>query len=113
MDAAERITTDESQPPPWAELCRRYPDQYVCSVDIVRAEPRSPEIVSARLVVGHGGTHEAAFEPIRELGERYPRFAIRYTGVCTEPLIRPSLVIDDDVLALLAEPLKRSSPASR
>jgi hypothetical protein len=112
MDAAERLTTDESQPLPWAELCRRYPDQYVCLVDIVRAEPRSPEIVSARLV-GHGGTHEAAFEPIRELGERYPRFAIRYTGVCTEPLTRPSLVIDDDALALLAEPLKRSSPASR
>jgi len=30
------------------------------------------------------------------LVERYPRFAIRFTGICTEPLIRPSLVIDDE-----------------
>jgi hypothetical protein len=29
-----------------------------------------------------------------------------YTGTCTERLIRPSLVIDDETLAILAEPLK-------
>jgi hypothetical protein len=97
----------------WPDLTRpRLAGFGVSPEDIVRAELRSPEIVSAR-VVGHGVTQEAAFEPIRELGEQYPRFAIRYTGVCTEPLIRPSLVIDDDSLALLAEPLKRPSLARR
>lgn len=112
MDAAERLAAEKNEPLRWPEICRRYPDQYVCLVDIARAELRSPEIVSAR-VVGRGATQEAAFEPIRELGERYPRFAVRYTGVCTEPLIRPSLVIDDDALALLTEPLKRPSLARR
>ncbi|MEO8840201.1 MAG: hypothetical protein ABI704_01435 [Kofleriaceae bacterium] len=95
-----------------AEICMRYPDQYVCLVDIVRPPLRNPEIITAR-VVGHGTTHDAAFDPIRDLGERYPRFAIRYTGVPTEPLIRPSLVFDDETLALLAEPLKRATLARR
>jgi len=112
MDAAEQIASLETEPLPWAEICARYPDQYVCLVDIVHPPLRSPEIITAR-VVGHGTTHEAAFEPIRELGERYPRFAVRYTGVCTEPLIRPSLVIDDATRELLAEPLKRPSLARR
>ena len=51
--------------------------------------------------VGHGPTYDAAFEPIRDLDVRYPRFAIRFTGICSEPLIRPSLVIDDETLELL------------
>jgi hypothetical protein len=106
MDPAEQIASLETEPQPWAKICAQYPDQYVCLVDIVRPPLRSPEIRTAR-VVGHGATHDAAFEPIRDLAERYPRFAIRYTGVCTEPLIRPSLVIDDETLELLAEPLKR------
>jgi len=110
MDAAEQIASLETEPLAWAEICARYPDQYVCLVDIVRLALRSPEIITAR-VVGHGATHDAAFDPIRDLGEQYPRFAVRYTGTCTEPLIRPSLVIDDETLEILAEPLKRPSLA--
>ena len=112
MDVAEQIASRETEPTPWAEICDRYPDRYVCLVDIVHPQLRSPENISAR-VVGHGATHDDAFEPIRELGQRYPRFAIRYTGVCREPLIRPSLVIDDETLELLAEPLKRPSMGRR
>lgn len=112
MDAAEQIASLETEPLPWAEICARYPEQYVCLIEIVHPPLRSPEIITAR-VVGHGDTHDAAFEPIRDLGERYPRFAIRYTGVCMEPLIRPSLVLDDETLELLAKPLKRPSLARR
>jgi len=112
MDAAEQIASLETETLPWAEICARFPDQYVCLVDINHPPLRSPEIITAR-DVGHGATHDAAFEPIRDLGERYPRFAVRYTGLCTEPLIRPSLVIDDESLELLAEPLKRRSLARR
>jgi hypothetical protein len=112
MDAAEQIASLETEPLPWTEICARYPDQYVCIVDIVHPPLRSPEIITAR-VVGHGATHDGAFEPIRDLGERYPRFAIRYTGICTEPLIRPSLVIDDETLEILAKPLQRPSPVRR
>ena len=112
MDAATRLATEETDPLPWAEICARYPDQYVCLVDVLHPPLRSPEIITAR-VVGHGATHGAAFEPIRDFGERYPRFAVRYTGICTEPLSRPSLVLDDETLALLAEPLKRPSVPRR
>lgn len=100
MDPAEPIVLVEPDPLPWAEIRARYPDQYVCLVDIKRVEPRCTEIETAR-VVGHGATRRAAFEPIRDLGARYPRHAVRFTGICTEPLIRPSLVIDDETLELL------------
>lgn len=53
MDAAEQSASLETEPLPWAEICARYPDQYVCLVDIVHPPLRSPEIISAR-VVGHG-----------------------------------------------------------
>lgn len=112
MDAAKRLVPDETEPLTWAEIARRNPDQYVCLVDIVHPRRGDPDIVSAR-VVGSGATHDAAFRPIRDLGEGYPRFSIRYTGICTEPLIRPSLVIDDESLEILAAPLKRPSLASR
>jgi hypothetical protein len=100
MDAAKQVTPHETEPLSWAEICARYPDQFVCLVDIVAVELRSPEIQTAR-VVGYGATRRAAFDPIRGHGARYPLHAVRFTGICTEPLIRPSLVIDDETLELL------------
>jgi len=94
MDAAKELAADIERLS-WADICARYPDQYVCLVDIVHPPLRSPEILSAR-VVGHGTTDDEAFEPICDLATQYPRFAVRFTGVCTEPLIRPSVVIDDE-----------------
>lgn len=101
MNAAAQVTPDETEPLPWVEICARYPDQFVALVDVVHAELRSPEIVTAR-VVGHGSTHDSAFEPIRDLPEQFPRCTIRFTGISTEPLIRPCLVVDDEAL----EPLR-------
>jgi hypothetical protein len=101
MNAAAQIAPHETEPLPWVEICARYPDQFVCLVDVVGAELRSPEIATAR-VVGHGSTHDAAFEPIRDLHEQFPRCTIRFTGICGEPLIRPCLVLDDEDL----EPLR-------
>lgn len=95
MDAAQELAPIDTEPLSWAEICARYPDQFVCLVDIVHPSLRSPVITSAR-VVGHGATDDEAFEPIHDLDERYPRFSVRFTGVCTEPLIRPALVIDDE-----------------
>ena len=100
MDAAEQIAPLETEPLPWAEICTRYPDQFVCVVDIVHPPLRSPEIISAR-VVGHGATDDEAFEPIRDLATQYPRFAVRFTGESTIPLIRPSFVFDEEDLKLL------------
>ena len=100
MNAAEQIVPLETEPLPWAEICTRYPDQFVCVVDIVHPPLRSPEITSAR-VVGHGATDDEAFAPIRDLATQYPRFAVRFTGESTIPLIRPSFVFDEEDLKLL------------
>jgi hypothetical protein len=62
MDAAEQLPLDETEPLSWVEICIRYPDQYVRLVDIDRAELRSPEIKTAR-VVGYGPTRRAASMP--------------------------------------------------
>ena len=99
MNAAEQLVPVATESLSWTEICGRYPDQFVCLVEIMRIE-RSPEIKAAR-VVGDGSTQDAAFEPIRDHDVEYPRFAIRFTGTCSEPLIRPSLVIDDETLELL------------
>lgn len=94
MEAAKELAPN-TEPLSWADICARYPDQYVCLVDIVHPPLRSPEILSAR-VVGHGATDDEAFEPICDLAAQFPRFAVRFTGVCTEPLIRPPVVVIDD-----------------
>lgn len=97
MSVAVPFAPEPTQRLSWAEIRARYPEQYVCLVDVARPERLSPEILSAR-VVGHGPTHDAAFEPVRELEAQVPRFAIRYTGRSRQPLVRPSLVIDDEIL---------------
>jgi hypothetical protein len=100
MDTAKRLAPEETEPLPWAEICARYPDQYVCLIDIIHPPLRSPEIISAR-VVGHGATDDEAFEPIRDLAIQYPRFGVRFTGESTIPLIRPSFIFDEEDLELL------------
>jgi hypothetical protein len=104
MDIAERFEPQETEAMRWADICAEYPDQYVCIVDIDTPDPGSPEIRTAR-VVGHGPTRRTAFDAIRDVGAKYSAHSVRFTGICTEPLIRPSLVIDDDALEILAEPL--------
>jgi hypothetical protein len=103
MDAAIRLEPFVTEPLSWDEICRRYPDQYVCLVERETVAPGSPEITTAR-VVGHGPAHEAAFDHARDLLARYPRFAVRFTGVCEPSLVRPTLVIDDEALEILREP---------
>lgn len=97
MSTAEQLVPLETGPLSWAEICRRYPDQYVCLVDIVHPALRSPEITSAR-VVGHGAIDDDAFAPIRDLGSQYPHFAIRFTGESKIPYLRPSFILDDEDL---------------
>jgi hypothetical protein len=89
-----------SEPLPWAEICARYPDQYVCITDIEHPDNGSPVINAAR-VIGHGPTDDAAFEPVHALDARPRSLSVRFTGISTEPLIRPNLVIDDEDLEFL------------
>ena len=104
MDTAERLAPRETELLRWEDICTRYPDQYVCLVDSEHTEPGSPEITTAR-VVGHGATYGAASAPFAQLSGNYRVHAVRFTGVSTMPLIRPALILDDDDLKILAEPL--------
>jgi hypothetical protein len=97
MDAAEQLVRIETEPLPWAEICARFPDQFVCLVEVVPVELRSPEIRTAR-IVGHGPTRRAAFDPIRDCREQYSPWSVRFTGECTKPLRRPTRILDDEAL---------------
>jgi hypothetical protein len=100
MHAAQPHVPGEPEPLPWAEICARYPDQFVCLVDVVPVEPRSPEIRAAR-IVGYGPTRRAAFDPIRNTPKNF-RWSVVFTGECTKPLRRPRLILDDEALESLS-----------
>jgi hypothetical protein len=59
MSAAEKIAPTMMEPLPWAELCRRHPDVWVCLVE-VQHEPDG-SIRSAR-VIGHHRSIKGALE---------------------------------------------------
>lgn len=94
MDAAGKLdpTTELSESLPWENICARYPDQFVCLVDVVKTEPHSPAIATGR-VAGHGPTRRDASAIIR--GDlRYPAWTVVYTGRPTRPLCRPPVYFD-------------------
>jgi len=95
MSAAERIVPTITDPLTWAEICERYPDQQVCLVEIDRIHPRGFDFRTAR-VVGYGKTHREAFEQSRAWRDRYSELGCRFTGQAKTPLVRPSLILDDE-----------------
>ena len=100
MNTAEHLVRGEPEALTWSEICARYADQFVCLVDVVPVEPRSPEIRTAR-IVGYGPTRRAAFDPIRNT-HRYSRWSVVFTGECAKPLRRPGLILDDEALKSLS-----------
>ena len=52
MTAAEQLVPVATESLSWTEICARYPDQFVCLVEIMRVDRQSPEIKAAR-VIGH------------------------------------------------------------
>jgi hypothetical protein len=94
MDAAEQIVpaVELSELLPWAEICARYPDQYVCLVDVMKIEPHSPTIATAK-VAGHGQTRRDASAIIRS-DLRYTAWTVVFTGKPTRPLRRPPVFFD-------------------
>lgn len=92
MDAAEQIAPLETEPLAWAEICARYPDQFVCLVDVAKVELRSPTIAMAR-VAGHGPTRREASAMIRT-DLRYTEWTVVFTGKPTKPIRRPPVYFD-------------------
>ncbi|MBX3156322.1 MAG: hypothetical protein KF773_10015 [Deltaproteobacteria bacterium] len=98
MDEVEPVVSEDPERLTWAEIRRRYPDQYVCLVETEKVAYGSPEITTAR-VIGHGPTDEDAFDADRVA--KYDVHEVRFTGVCTMTYVRPALVIDDEILEFL------------
>lgn len=99
MQAARPIAPPLEEPLPparsWAEICAHYPDQHVYMVDVVRVAPSHLDILGAR-VLGAGASWQAALEQARLRWQPDQVLARRHTGRPTEPLSRPTLVLDDE-----------------
>ena len=92
MDAANEFAAHDTEPLSWAEICARYPDRYVCLVDVAKVELRSPTIATAR-VAGHGPTRRDASAIIRN-DLRYSEWTVVFTGTPTKPLRRAPVYFD-------------------
>lgn len=103
MSAAEatEIVADEiSEPLTWAEICARYPDEWVCLVEMDYVHPNGPEIRAAR-VIGHGKTRGAPVEQARPWRDHYDLIGHYYTGRTTVRQPRPVLILDEETRDIL------------
>src|SRR5262245_36404032 len=95
MTAAEHPTPPISEPLTWEAICRLYPDEWVCVVEIDHIHPRG-EFRTAR-VIGHGKTRRDPFEQADAFGDTYKVIGHYFTGqILTGRPVRPSLVLDDE-----------------
>jgi hypothetical protein len=74
MSAAEVLAPEISEPLTWVEICTRYPDEWVCLVEMDRVHPFGFEFRSAR-VVGHGKTRRAPIEQAMRWRSHYDSIA--------------------------------------
>ena len=96
MSAAEMIAPTPADPLTWAEICERYPDEWVCLDEIDYICPGSFEFRTAR-VVSHGKTRREAFAHARSWRAPHKLIGHYFTGrVIAQPLLRPALVLDDE-----------------
>jgi len=87
MDAAEQIAPMISESLTWAEICRRYPNQWVCLVEIDQIEPNNFAFRTAR-VVGYGRTRREPLEQAQSWWAHYEEIGHYFTG----PIVAPVLV---------------------
>jgi hypothetical protein len=94
-EAAEVVSAEISELLTWAEICARYPDEWVCLVEIDFIHPKGPGIRAAR-VIGHGKTRGAPVEQARPWRPHYDVIGHYYTGRMTVRGPRPSFILDDE-----------------
>jgi hypothetical protein len=87
-DAAASITPTISDALTWDEICRRYPDEWVCLVEIDRVDPDRHHFDTAR-VVGHGRTHREPSDQASPWWEYYDEIARYFTGWSASMLAAP------------------------
>jgi hypothetical protein len=95
---AEVLAPEISELLTWDEICSRYPDEWVCLVDMECDHPDTPEIRKAR-VIGHGKTRRAPVDQAMHWRDQYEEIGYFFTGrITSRPLfrVRPRVVILDD-----------------
>ena len=96
MNAAEQLAPAITEPLTWAEMCERYPDEWVCVVDIDYDHPRVFDFRTAR-AVGHSKTKREALSHARPWWNHYKLIGCYFTGhLAVRPLLRPSIILDDE-----------------
>jgi hypothetical protein len=98
MSAAEAVPAvvgEISEPLTWAEICARYPDEWVCLAEMERSHRYDPEIRTAR-VIGHGKTRGEPVAQVLRLRTHYDPVGHYYTGHVTDRPFRPVLILDDE-----------------
>ena len=96
MSAAEVLAPAISEPLSWAEICARYPDEWVCLVEMARVDPNGFEFRTAR-VIGHGKTRRAPVEQAMVWRDHYALIDHYFTGRVLVRPPRPSLVLDEEI----------------
>ena len=77
-----------SEPLTWAEICDRYPDQWVALIEIEWADDHNFKFRTAR-VAGNGKTRREPLVQARPLRARYPQIGHFFTGPIIAPWVRP------------------------
>jgi hypothetical protein len=68
-----------SEPLTWEQICKRYPDQWVCLVEFDRIDPGRFAFRTAR-VVGHDSRRRTAVEQSRPWWRAYEEVGQHFTG---------------------------------
>lgn len=87
MNATEKIAPTISEPLAWSEICERYPDEWICLVEVDRLHPNNFHFRTAR-VVGHGKTRREPLVQARPWWEHYEEIAHYFTGRAMAPTPR-------------------------
>jgi hypothetical protein len=87
MTAAHAHEPNISEPLTWAEIRERYPEQWVCLVEMDRIDEDNFEFRSAR-VVGHGATRREPLDQARSFRDRYDTIGHYFTGKHADPVLR-------------------------
>jgi len=95
MRAAELLAPEVSEPLTWTEICGRYPDEWVCLVEIDFTHPNGLEFRSAR-VIGHGKTQNESLDRATTSFPQYDEIGHFYTGELSMTYLRPAVIIDDE-----------------
>lgn len=88
MSAAEKIEPKMiTEPLTWPQICERYPDQWVCVVEIVWDETRDFPFRQAR-VVGHGKTRSEPLDQAKRWLDQYTSIGHFRTRESQSPIPR-------------------------